>query len=608
VRRSFRFAKAAKELSDPLTPNSFIEELTDKLVGQIENSALSGFKTALAELVRYHSFILSTQDTIDSTGAPLNLAQIGAGLFERPDQGWIHLYRRVYFAAVDKIPRETTFVDALGYVARRLIPADARNVSSAVVTTLLDVGIYEVVALEDWVTRHTTIETVDGAEAQQRLVLAGSDHRAYERVIINFVGAWESVLQMASIVYKWRESESLEKPEQWLAHTQAWPYLQTHLHSTAYFFALAIWNEDRIGAERYRDMLLRWLTPFYADLRDTHVFRHPEFLTLDLFGVDYDEAERIGQAFRSHSFYKITASALFGISLRAAHDDALILSAALVLSWAVKGTQSSDIGSREASAILQRQLIPGEGSTLATVHSISPFWASMAVLLRGSLDPLFAERTYSATLNELVRRLAGMAQRNVVPGRIYSSWGADGVDSLRSFLLAIMASHFGTNEAERTSRLNRLVADGHIFKKSDRSVRAVIYEMQTIARLIEEGAHNNDFDGALSALDPGVDCVGRRAELKSFLDTVSAQLANQRRERLRAMPVDPAKIARICDAIRTELIAHGPEIFPFQGFNIYRGVSVASEARLHAFGDIDKSELVSPSGIVRLTSRELVSG
>jgi hypothetical protein len=60
-------------------------------------------------------------------------------------------------------------------------------------------------------------------------------------------------------------------------------------------------------------------------------------------------------------------------------------------------------------------------------------------------------------------------------------------------------------------------------------------------------------------------------------------------------PVDSAKIARIGDAIRTELVAHGPEIFPFHGFDIYRGVSVAAEARVHAFGDIDKGQLVSPS-------------
>jgi hypothetical protein len=222
--------------------------------------------------------------------------------------------------------------------------------------------------------------------------------------------------------------------------------------------------------------------------------------------------------------------------LRAAHDDALILSGALVLSWAVKGTQSSDIGSREASAILQRQLIAGEGSTLTTSRSTGPFWASLAVLLRGSLDPLFEERTYSATLNELVRRLAGMAQRNVVPGRIYSSWGVDGVDTLRPFLLAIMAAHFQPHEAERTSWLNWFVTNDQIFKESDRSVQAMIYEMQSIGRLIEEGAQNDDFDGALSALAPSVDAAVRRVELKSFLDALSERLANQRRDRLRAMP------------------------------------------------------------------------
>jgi hypothetical protein len=421
--------------------------LTDKLVGQIEKSALLGFKTALAELISYHSFILSTQDTVDSAGAPLNLAQIGAGLFQRPDQGWVHLYRRVYFAAVDKIASEAAFVDTLGHVAQRLIPGDARNVSSAVVTTLLDIGIYEVVALEDWVTRRTTVETGQGAEAQQRLVLAGSDRRAYERVIINFVGAWESVLQRASIAYKWRESESQTAGEQWLAYAGAWSYLRTHLHDTAYFFALAVWNEDEIGAVRYRDMLLRWLTPFYAELQTAHVFRHPEFLSPDLFGLDWDQAGPIGRAFRQHSFYEVTPKSLVGNTLRAAHDDVLILSAAVALSWGVHRRQSTDIGSREATAVLQRKLIDGEGSTvlLANVRPANPFWTSLAVLIRGSLGSWLQEDSYSASLDALVRQLGGMSERRVVPGRIYSSWGPDGVERLRPFLLAIMAAHFQTD-------------------------------------------------------------------------------------------------------------------------------------------------------------------
>ena len=158
-----------------------------------------------------------------------------------------------------------------------------------------------------------------------------------------------------------------------------------------------------------------------------------------------------------------------------------------------------------------------------------------------------------------------------------------------------MAAHFQTNEPERTAWLNWFVANDKIFKEGDWSVRAVIYETLTIGRLIEEGAQSDDFDGALSALAPTVDVAVRRAELKSFLDALIERLANQRLERLRAMPVDFAKIDRIRDAIRTGLLAHGPEIFPFYGYEIYRGVSIASELRVHDFGDIDKGQLVSPA-------------
>jgi hypothetical protein len=366
------------------------------------------------------------------------------------------------------------------------------------------------------------------------------------------------------------------------------------LHDTAYFFALAVWNEDEIGAVRYRDMLLRWLTPFYAELQTAHVFRHPEFLPLDLLDVDYGQAGQIGQAFRLHNFYDVTSNALYGMSLRTAHDDVLILSAALVLSWGVQRRQSSDIGSREATAILQRELIAGEGSTLVTARPTSPFWTSLAVLLRGSLAPWLQERTYSATLNELVRRLGGMTERRVVPGRVYSSWGADGVDKLRPFLLAIMAAHFQTNEVERTTWLDWFVANNQIFKGGDHSIRAVIYEVQTLARLIEEGAQNDDFDGALSTLVPTVGVAARRAELKSFLDAIAQRLTNQRIERLRTTAVDPANIDRVRNALRTALLKRGPEVFPFHGFEIQRGVSVTTDARVHTLGGIDKGQFVSP--------------
>jgi hypothetical protein len=596
IRLSFQFAAATKKQRDPLTPSNFMEELTERLVGQIENSALSGFKSALDELVSYHSFVLATQDTVDASGAPLNLSQIGVFFFETLDQEWIHLYRRVYYAAVDKLASEAAFIERLGRVAQRLIPSDARTVSTSVVTKLLDVGIYEVVALEDWVTRHTIVETVVGEEAQSRLVLAGSDRRAYERVVIDFIGAWESVLQTGPGAYKWRESENASVTEQWLVHARAWPYLRTHLHATAYFFALAVWNEDQFGAARYRDMLLRWLTVFYRELQEHHEYHHSELLSPELFGFSWEEVNQVGRAFMQYDFHVVTCENLVGVALRAAHSDVLILSAAATLSWSVQGRQSTDIGKREASAVLRRELIESEGSTLlVNLQPISPFWTTLAVIIKVAIGPWLQEGTYSASLNDLVRRFGGMVERRVVPGRIYSGWGDDGVDQLKPFLLAIMGANFQIDDARRATWIDWFSANDHIFRDGDRSVRAVIQELQALVRLIDERAPNNDFDAALSALSPEVNVVARRAELKSFLESLSQKLTNRRRDQLRAAPVDPTKLDRVRDTLRTELLAHGPDITVFYGFEIRRGLSAASDARMHSFGGIDKGLFVSPA-------------
>jgi len=598
VRWSFLFTRAEREPRDPITPSDFMGDLTDRLLGQIERSALSGFRTALSELVSYHSFVLATQDTITDAGEPLNFAQVGGAFtFDRPDKSWINLYRRAYFAAASKIDIEPEFIERLGYVARTLLPADARNVSAEVVTALLDVGYYEVVALEAWVTRRTRVEHAETEEAQPILILAGSDRRAYERVLINFIGAWESTLQSGSIVYKWRETDEAAQPVQWTARARAWPFLEAHLRATAYFFAIAVWNEDRIGAERYRDMFLRWLNPFYDELRDTYAFQHPEFLSPDAFGLDWTRAGEVANAFQRAPFAgRLSAKTLTGVLLRAAHDDALVISAAVVLSWRVQGRQSTEIGGSEADAILQRTLIADQGSTLLEgVERIGPFWLALAVLIKHSLGSWLDEKSYPAALNSLVDLLGGMTERRVVPGRIYSGWGAGGVDTVRPFLLAIMGACYPENDAAITAWSDWFVANEQILKQGDRSVRSVIDTARTLEGFLQPDAPEDDFDRALAVLNANTDVAATRAKVRVFFEGLYDRLTTLRTQRLQAAPVDPTKLHEIRNALRDGILAHGPEVYPFHGVAIRRGVTVAAEARSLRFGAIDKGQLVTPS-------------
>jgi hypothetical protein len=95
IRRSFVFRNVTGLSRDLPMPANFIEELADKVIGQIDRLAITGFKSALDELVRYHKFLLEVYASRSAEGAPLSLAEIG-GLWEQPHQEWTRQYRRIF--------------------------------------------------------------------------------------------------------------------------------------------------------------------------------------------------------------------------------------------------------------------------------------------------------------------------------------------------------------------------------------------------------------------------------------------------------------------------------------------------------------------------------
>jgi hypothetical protein len=150
-------------------------------------------------------------------------------LWDVPYREWIRQYRRVFESAADKIGVETTFIDWLGHTTMRLMPGGAAELSPAIVTSLLQ----EVIVLEAWVTRRTSLDVPTDQAAQPRLQLAGSERRAYENVIRSFVGAWEDILRIADRLYGFREREGRPPADLWKAFGRSMPFLDKHLRNTA---------------------------------------------------------------------------------------------------------------------------------------------------------------------------------------------------------------------------------------------------------------------------------------------------------------------------------------------------------------------------------------
>src|SRR5262249_40912444 len=140
--------------------------------------------------------------------------------------------------------------------------------------------------------------------------------------------------------------------------------LQTHLHNTAYFFGAAVWNDDPLGADRFRDLLLRWVQPFYANLQSSYDFSNTYLFTPDLVGQDWPHVEAYAATHVRFPDERIQSGAVSGILLWELQADVICVSGLVALHWYATQQQPSETASHAARTMLNRELLSSEGSTL----------------------------------------------------------------------------------------------------------------------------------------------------------------------------------------------------------------------------------------------------
>jgi hypothetical protein len=605
IRRSFRFATAHDEDSDLPTPANFLEELAERVIGQIELAAVTGFKSALDEMIRYHRFVLDIHDTRSAEGQPMSLAEVG-GFWEAPYEEWIRHYRRVFAKAADKIRDDTSFFNRLAHAAFQLLPSDASGKSPAVVTSLLDLALHEVVMLEAWVTRRTTVDVPEGDVAQPRLGLAGSDRRAYDEVVRAFIGAWEDVLRISEPLYYRADRDGDARQDHWNALARWWAFLERHMRNTAYFLASAVWNEDAIGADRYRDTLLRWIGTARPTAEPDYQIEHRALLIPDTLSLEWQQVEaRLVP--RGSTFWRGTPSprAVFGLVVQGAFDDVIILAAAIILGWHMHNQLSTDIDAQTAARLVARQVIEGEGAHFPTDNGPPQtiFRSLFSLIVREALKT----GEYGSALDGLVRFLNGMSERRLVPGRHYISSGSDGLDALRPQLLAMMAAHLPPQGDDGAlDWVREIAAREELFPDGDLSLRRLVWSFEAYARALDEALQLEPFERGVRVFAVDADIAAIRSRLQAILSMAMTIIQQHRTQRLRARPIDPAKLNALVVQLTDAL---SPELACFSEYSTHNKLIHGNIVTVWQFGIIDKAMLVDPvmsdqnlDEVIRITS------
>jgi hypothetical protein len=487
------------------------------------------------------------------------------------------------------------FVQGMNRVVVRLWPRDPEAYPSSVLQNILDLGRHQVVVFEAWVTKRAVIAT-PGTGAPD---LAGSDLRAYEDALVHFVTSWEALAQVIVSSYGLRRSARADDEAFWHVSARSWLSLQTHLRNTMYFLAAAVWNEDLVGSDHFRDLLVRWIQRFYGELRNHHAFRDALMLTPDLLHASWRDAQAAAMRPLMFPQSQLGAKSVLGIVLREVYYDAVAITGAVLLHWFATKQQPSPATAQTATLVLRRETLPNSGNTLldpgATTKSV--FRIVFDLLVREAFHSPFDEAKYSAYLDGLIEILNEMATPRMVPGRIYGGFVLSGFQTLTPELLAILAGNLPPDGDGGVFDLIQRLLDSHPEFQADKTLRNFEYQFGRYAAALDNDPDQR-FAATVECFVTDPDLAALRTGLKAIFIGVIDLVTHSRLLRIREAPLDEARLKAVRDAVQSALPADTRPGGAFLPIKISR-TDGALEARRHAFGHMDRGSFTLPemSGI-----------
>lgn len=408
------------------TPDEILAELGEMVVAQIDARAVSSFEAALDDMTDYHRFLI---DAYAADGASLaNLEDGWRAIHGR----WLPPYRQVLDRAIQALDDEPAFFSTLTYLPHRLLKSHDANVSPEMQRSILQLGSLAVFRLEKRFTRRAQAL---GLPPKIALDLGGADRSTHEDAVMDFVAAWEGLRH-------WGDFDREGEPQaRWMRARETWALLGEHLQLTADVFVTAVWARDHVGAERFRDMLIRWRDNIGLGAGRIHVFDHGELINCDLLALDWVTARtRLLEDIDTFNDDQITPEGVLLLILENAHQQTLLITAAVLVRW-VLADRAGTFALAEARALLDGEVLDEDETRLGHGEDLSRFavrWRHLTALeMAGSFH---SGSAYSAYMDELAQSLDRVSERKVTSGRGYTPSTVHDRQGLHSAFAALLST------------------------------------------------------------------------------------------------------------------------------------------------------------------------
>ncbi|MBZ0070857.1 MAG: hypothetical protein K8I04_03900 [Gammaproteobacteria bacterium] len=434
IRKSFVLSPSTGQLS---TLN--ISDILNGLITEVQVAMETGeevvFREALHELVDLHTALLQAGDFVTDAGQHGNYANLvdRHHAFEaRIHDLWTREYRRLFDAAIERLATSTTYFNYLVHVPGWILSRfeEIRPIEISVHLLQLSCSLHY--RLNRWWSKIGEEQGLLKHGPCEPGALNAPAFTVYDSAIKEFVGAWESLKND-------RFPPTRDEPPEWGTYGEVTILYTAHLDGTLHmlFDSLSLGNKE--GAEWLCDSLIKWWNTIRFRFDNIYYYiRDERNLTLEILNTPWEEARRVIDLSMVGNDEENAPKAIWTASIYNYWTDLTCVALYAMLQLGKGCTCEMSLPAQLAAALSQGKALRAGGAGIGEGWPIRSIEDLLIAIIRQYYFDGGYHRGYRSRLNKVIEGISNQGKPAMVPGRIYSGWGLEDLDSLRDGQLILL--------------------------------------------------------------------------------------------------------------------------------------------------------------------------
>lgn len=434
VRLAFKFRQSSQSVE--LTVGDVFDDLKGEAMSYLQGGETQAFSAAVDELVDVYSLVIEASACKNTEGNVDSYARVSS--VEQPFSALYRLWARrlvdLSMAAAERLGSEEAFFTDLINVPNHLFSRlSEEETQPDILCHLIELPRIFFYRVAVWWTRTVEQQGTTRHDACNPSSLRPPFFGTYNSVLVTFVGTWES---LKNHYLPPRRSET----PTWLDLQRASSFFERHLHETALMVMECVHRGDQVGAENMLDVLLSWFGQLHFRFEtDGYLFRRKNLVSFEVVNRSWEDIEGALDVEAGGQRPGEAPKAIFAAALQNYWVD---VCCAITYMLAIRGKECPC--DRSLPARILKGIVFGETfrrdtgvqSAKRPVQNANDLF--MAILRQYHSEGAY-RKGYRAKLDRLVERLAEVTKEPMIPGRVYSGWGGENLDSVRDGQLLVLA-------------------------------------------------------------------------------------------------------------------------------------------------------------------------